>query len=296
MLLNINSSKYFRIALQLILAVVFLISAYSKFISPGLIEIILVDQGITASRNTAAYLVRILLAVEFAIGILYLQPFSIKKIVIPASTALLLFFTGYLFYTGFILGDKENCGCFGTLIEMSPVESIIKNVVLIILSAPLYRMIKEKKENFVIPVVALTASLVFVFAFAPIRDVKDFKFEKYKAFVGEGRVDLSGGEKLLAVFSLDCEHCRQTAKEIARLTKANKKIPPVYVLFFSEGGVSVDEFNKMTNSDFPYHMIETNEFFDLIGSTPPRIYWLSNGTIKEHWDADFEENIDKNFR
>lgn len=291
-----QATKYFKIALQLSLAAVFIISAYSKFISPGLIEVILVDQGITASRNTAAYLVRILLAVEFAIGILYLQPFSIKKIVIPASITLLLFFTSYLFYTGFILGDKENCGCFGTLIEMSPVESIIKNIVLIVLSAILYRLIKEGKEKFVIPSTALVAALSFVFVFAPIRDVKDFKFEKYKTFIGKGRVDLSEEEKLLAVFSLDCEHCQQAAKEIAQLTKADKKIPPVYVLFFSEGGMSVDEFNKITGSNFPYHMIETNEFFDLIGSSPPRIYWLSSGTIKKYWDDNFEMNINKNFQ
>lgn len=294
--MNIGTSKYFRIALQLILAAVFIVSAYSKFISPGLIEIILVDQGIVTSRVTAAYIVRILLAIEFAIGILYLQPFGLKRIVIPASTLLLLFFTGYLFYTGFILGDKKNCGCFGTVIEMSPFESIIKNVVLIILSALLYRLIKKERKNFIIPPAVLIASLAFVFVSAPIKDVKDFKFGKYKTFIGEGRVDLSEGNKLLAVFSLDCEHCQQTAKEITRLIKANKNIPPVYVLFFSEGEVSVDQFNKMTGSNFPYHMIEANEFFDLIGSTPPRIYWMNNGTIKEYWDKDFEKNIDKNFR
>jgi len=118
--------------LRVVIGIIFLFSAYTKFISSGLIEIILVDHRIVALRETAAVLVRILIGFEFALGVLLILPYSLKIIVIPASVFFLIVFTGYLAYTGFILKDIQNCGCFGEIIKMSPIESIIKNLILLL--------------------------------------------------------------------------------------------------------------------------------------------------------------------
>lgn len=288
--------KSFRIIIQLLLALTFIISAYSKLISPGLIEIILVDQGIFTDRMLAGFAVRILAGIELALGLLYLFPYNIKKITIPVSLLLLIFFTGYLFYTGFVLGDKENCGCFGTVVEMSPVESIIKNLILIAFIIVLFKLIKEEKRNFIIPPVLTVAAIAAVFLITPLKDVKDFKFEKYTSFVGSGRVDLTEGDKLLCVFSLDCEHCQLAAKELWGLEHRIQGFPETYVLFFSEGGVSVDSFKTITGSNFAYSMINSTEFFDLIGTTSPRIYWLKDGIVKKFWDNNFIRNIVYEFK
>lgn len=288
--------KSLKTALQILLGLIFIFSAYSKLVSYGMIEIILVDQGFITDRATAGYIVRLLIGVEFAIGFSYLLPYNIKKIVIPTSLLLLTFFTIYLVYSGFVLGEKENCGCFGTVVEMSPIESIIKNIVLIILNVVLLKLKKDEKKNYALPTVITILSLIFVFIIIPIRDVKDFKFEKYTSFIGEGRVDLADGNKLLCIFSLDCDHCQQAAKDLWGLKNRISGIPETYVLFFSEGGVSVDSFKTLTNSNFPYYMINATEFFDLIGTTSPRIYWLKNGNIEKYWDEDFIKNIVLEFK
>ncbi len=288
--------KPFKIFLQLILGLTFIFSAYSKIISIGLTEIILVDQGIFADRLTAGYVVRILIGIEFALGLLFLFRVNLKKIVIPSTLILLIFFTSYLIYTGFILGEKENCGCFGTVVEMSPVESIIKNLVLIILAIVLFKLIKEEKKNFILPSVLTIASVVLVFVVTPVKNVSDFKFEKYRSFVDAGRVDLAEGDKLLCIFSLDCEHCQLAAKELWALENRIKGFPETYVLFFSEDGISVDSFKTITGSNFPYHMISSQDFFDFIGTTSPRIYWLKDGIVKKYWDENFIRNIALEFK
>jgi hypothetical protein len=283
------------LSLRIFIGLVFLLSAYSKLIAPGIIEIILVDHGIVSSRETAAVLVHLLIGFELALGLLFFQPYSIKKIVIPASFLFLIGFTVYLVYTGFILNDKDNCGCFGELIKMPPLESIIKNIVLMGLIFVLYKFVEEKK-NYLVPVISLVLAMAVVFVAAPIKSQKDFKFAKYTSFEGKGRVDLSNGNKLVIILNLECDHCQNLVKELSALEKNAKQFPDTYALLFSEGNVNLDSFKKMTGFDFPYKMIGASEFFDLIGQSPPRIYWLQDGKLKEIWDKDFVENISKNFQ
>jgi hypothetical protein len=282
------------LSLKVFIGLVFLLSAYSKLIAPGIVEIILVDHGIVSSREIAAVIVHLLVGFELALGLLFFQPYSIKKIVIPASFLFLIGFTVYLVYTGFILNDKQNCGCFGEMIKMPPVESIIKNIVLMGLLFVLYKFVEEKK-NYLVPVISLVLAVAFVFVAMPIKSQKDFKFAKYTSFEGKGRVDLSNGNKLVAILNLECDHCQNLVKELSALEKTATNFPETYALLFSEGNVSLDSFRKMTGFDFPYKMIGATEFFDLIGQSPPRIYWLQDGKLKEIWDKDFVENISKNF-
>lgn len=292
-----NITNRFNLAdiLRIILSVTFLISAYSKIINPGSVEVILIDQGIVSDRITAAYIIRLFIGLEFAIGILFLFPYYLKSITIPLTFILLIFFSGYLGYSGFILGEKENCGCFGEMLKMSPVESILKNILLMILVVILFVKGNDIRKKIFLPIAVVPLVFATVFIISPIRDVSEFKFSKFIYFEGAGRVDLTSGEKIVAVFSLDCEHCQQTASEIADLQRNENNLPELYVLFFSEGNVTVDLFNSITHSNFPYHMIDANDFFSLIGNQPPRIYWLRNGKVEKYWDDNVAESLKSTF-
>lgn len=280
--------------LRILLSGVFLFSAYSKLVAPGLIEIILMDQGFASSRESVAFYVRLLIGLELALGFLFLQSNYLKKIIIPASTLFLVGFTAYLAYTGFVLGEKDNCGCFGEMLKLSPVESILKNILLLVPAIVLFKITKERNRNILLPIILTAISIALVFLISPITENKDFEFARYTSFEGSGRVDLSSGNKLVAVFNTECDHCQAAAKELFKL-RNSKNFPEMYVLFFTEGSVSVDSFKTITSSNFPFRTIPLNEFFSLIGQTPPRIYWLQNGTVKKKWDNEFYVNIKKAF-
>ena len=104
----------------------FLFSAYTKWIAPGYFEITLLDQGLASTRAFAGVLSRFIIGLELALGFSLLLPFY-RKALLVFAIFLLSGFTLHLLYL-WGLGQDENCGCFGELIAMSPLESIFKNL------------------------------------------------------------------------------------------------------------------------------------------------------------------------
>jgi len=232
-------------------------------------------------------LVRLLISLEFAIGFLFFQQNLLRKLVIPCSLFFLIGFSLYLLYTGLILGDNQNCGCFGEVIKLNPIESLIKNIFFIFLVLWLYKLERIDKHNFFIPATILFVSILGVFLLLPIKSADNFQFSHFIQFEDHGRVDLSTGEKFIGVINTDCNHCREMVKEIMSLSKNYSDYPEFFFLVFSDGSVGIDSFKTLTDFNFPYHIIDINEFFDLIGQAPPRIYYLADGIVKEIWDDDF---------
>ncbi|MGK9476864.1 MauE/DoxX family redox-associated membrane protein [Melioribacter sp. OK-6-Me] len=280
------------VTLKFILGALFIFSAYSKAISPGLIEIILIDHGITGSREVAALLTRLLIGFELGLGILFFLPYETRRFTLPLSTFVLIIFTLYLLYTEFILGDSQNCGCFGSILDMSPIESSLKNIVLLLLITIVYKSEKISKKNLFIPAATIFLSIVITFTTFPIKAAENFPFSKFTHFEGAGRVDLSSGEKFIAVFNTECEHCQSVAEMLAKYDKNHKLFSKIFTLYYTEGEVSVDSFKTLTGFDYPYTKIEVDDFFDLIGTSPPRVYFLNNGEVKNIWDDNFEEIIE----
>ncbi len=286
------TSKQTSKFLQVFLGVVFILSAISKLVAPGLFEITILDQGIIESREIAAYLGRLLITMELFIGIAFFQPYYIKRAIVPLSLLTLIGFTGLLSYSYFI-GDTNNCGCFGELIKMSPIEAIAKNIVLIIIGVFVFTHNKYESSKIYIPTIILLFSFGIVFMFAPIKSYDDLKFSKYTNFERVGRVDLTEGNKLVAIFYIDCEHCMKTANDIIQLEDETTKFQNFFILFGGEEEDNVQTFFDEANIAHPYLRIPLDDFFDLIGNSPPRIYWLQDGKVKEFWDDNFSNHLIK---
>ena len=81
------------------------------------------------SMETAVYFSRIIIGIEFAIGILLLFPYNIKKIIIPATIFMLAIFSVHLTIEILTSGNQGNCGCFGALLPMTPLQALLKNLI-----------------------------------------------------------------------------------------------------------------------------------------------------------------------
>jgi len=284
---------HLRTILQLFLAATFLFSAYTKAIAPGFFEILLEQQGIVPNRLYGAWATRAIIALEVWLGIGLLLPFY-TRLLLRISFWLLVIFSVHLGYLVFI-GDTSNCGCFGEMIAMSPLESLGKNVVLLAINGFLVRYkYKFGKKPWLtwalLP--ALFAAAVFVW---PIQTEPDEVVAKFPAFENATEIDFTKGDYLVAVLNLSCEHCQEAAQELAELQRNGADLPQVVALFFEEGDTTVEQFNELTNSAFPYQMIRVNTFFDLIGSAPPRVYWVKNGKMMQFWDTEIAKGIQTTF-
>mgnify|MGYP003327652534 CR=1 FL=1 len=154
-----------------------------------------------------------------------------------------------------------------------------------------FKTAETKKIKKTIPVVFLAVTIISMWIILPIPNHNDFPFDSFTHFETRGRVDLSSGEKLVAIFNLDCEHCQETATELAELKRSVDNFPELYVLYFQEGLTTIKEFESITQSSFPYDLIEVNTFFDLIGDSPPRVYNLKDGKVLEIWDNNITKNL-----
>lgn len=167
--------KQLPIIIKGLMAFMFLLSAVAKlYPSPNLalptFEIKqLLPMGF--SETSAAYFSRILIGCELALGVLLLQKNYFKRLVIPVSFLMLLVFSVHLTYEIISTGNSGNCGCFGSLLPMTPVQALIKNIIGMGLLVLLY--VKSNKANdrlnFSFLAAITFASILAVFLVGPMQ-------------------------------------------------------------------------------------------------------------------------------
>jgi hypothetical protein len=280
---------YMRNFLQFFLAATFLFSAYTKAIAPGFFEVLLEQQGLVPNRLYGAWATRAIIAFELWLGISMLLSFYIR-LILRLSFVLLIAFSAHLIYL-IAIGDTGNCGCFGEMISMTPLASLAKNAVLLVINGILlFFHYKDQRKSWITWVLlpALFATAVFVW---PIQTEPDEVVEKFPIFKAETGIDFNRGSYLVAILNLSCEHCQEAAEQIVRSQNSGIDLPQVVALYFAEGDTTVADFDNITGSNFPYQMITVNTFFDLIGSAPPRVYWIVDGQVKQFWDETLGEDF-----
>jgi thiol-disulfide isomerase/thioredoxin len=162
-------------AIRILVFVLFVVSAVAKMFPIWAFEKQLVDLNV-ASWCSAPYFSRLLIGVELALGIAILQRHYLKRLVIPAIMALLVVFCIHLSIEMVKHGAMNgNCGCFGQLIPMTPLEAFIKNIVTLGLMAWLYRLTKESEKphrfSWLLVIWGFSTLLMFVvFPFCPCKD------------------------------------------------------------------------------------------------------------------------------
>lgn len=127
------------------------------------------------SENIAPYFSRFLIGIELALGLLFLLPVKIRKVITPVSILMLAVFTIHLAYETFKTGGNSgSCGCFGELIPMTPIEAMIKNIVAIgLLIWLLMLKIPDTVKNRLWFTSTITlASILVLFMLAPIRPIE----------------------------------------------------------------------------------------------------------------------------
>jgi thiol-disulfide isomerase/thioredoxin len=153
-----------------VVSFLFLLSAVSKMFPIWMFEKQLVDLGIT-DWCTVPYFSRALIALELAIGFAILQKHWLKRFVIPVTSALLVAFCAHLTLEMIKHGPMNgNCGCFGQLIPMTPLEAFIKNIATLGLLVYIYKAVDEHpkgKNRFIIPLFIYTTGVAFMFVYFP---------------------------------------------------------------------------------------------------------------------------------
>jgi thiol-disulfide isomerase/thioredoxin len=169
--------KYLHWIVRILIAILFIVSAYSKMyqFATWQFEKQLIDLGI-CDWCASPYLARAIIGLEYAIGIGILFNHWIKRLIIPATILLLLAFIAHLCLQGSQYGfTNGNCGCFGQLLPMTPLEAIIKNIITVGMLVYLWFNVTEfpkEKNNLIYPIAIFLASQLFMFSTMPFAPCK----------------------------------------------------------------------------------------------------------------------------
>ncbi|MDB5284367.1 MAG: protein tlpB [Bacteroidota bacterium] len=290
-----KSKVILSVILSLLCGALFVISAYTKLFPIEPLEISLVDIGF--SWKLAPYLARTLIGLEFGLGFLFVFLFKLRKITVPVSIALLFAFIVYLLLLMKQYGNRGSCGCFGETIPMTPVEGIIKNIVLIVLLTVLYFISPGFDFRFKKIIAALGVVVLLVLPFILNPTASPFKpktleaYEKkeidlnslYKGDDSTGippGVDLRKGKHIIAFLSMRCPHCRIAAKKLVVIEKEHPDIPLFFILAGRKDRLK-DFFDDTKCDSIPYmHLKNDQMFLQFTHGAFPQIFWVNNSQIE----------------
>jgi len=285
-------SKVLYRLLSFVLGAVFIVSAMTKLSPVYLFELALVD-GYFSNWTMAPYMARIIISFEFGLGILLLLNLYFGKRLLKVVMLVLGIFTIHLVILYALQGNTGNCMCFGNVIKMKPVESIIKNIVLFGITFLLFKKHEGIKWNYsiVILIVSIIISLLVPFVLRPV-----FSKEKLEALGrnaenislnlnvlnqnNSSNVELNSGKHVVAFLSTGCSHCKLAAYKLALIQKENPELP-IHLIFADS--LHFKEFTEEAKSaDLPYSFLGGVEFFvRTAGGRTPTIYYVENDTARQ---------------
>ena len=165
-------------SIRILISALFLVSAYAKIYPDPSYYFSITKFEYTQlypmgfSPELAVYFSRVLIGIEFALGFLLIFPFNLKKIVIPATIIMLAVFSIHLSIEILSGNNSGNCGCFGSLLPMTPLQALIKNLRSIGLLSILLLKFSDGirvNNNFLAITNITTASILFLFMLIPIQ-------------------------------------------------------------------------------------------------------------------------------
>lgn len=270
-----------------------MLSAVAKLSSMEGFELYIFSFGF-AGFDVCSLAARAIVIAEFILG--FLLALNVYPRLMKCLTALSLAgFSAFLIWRAW-LGDTESCHCMGDIAEMNPVQSLIKNAVLLLL---LFYVWKDNGRTInrqllvSIASIALAAAAVFMvsppdFYHRARTDSHDLSANAFRPVADS--LGLDKGKRAVCFYSATCEHCRHCASKMAGIIRRHE-IPSdsVYVLFMqthvNQDSVSVAFYSEYGEGlELAYSYLHPYEFIPLTDGAMPIVVLMQDGEVVKEYD------------
>ena len=294
---NVQSSKFINI----VIGSVFIIAAILKLMSIDEFEIYIYSFDIFSFLLTT-FVSRIIIIGEFILGLFLILKIN-YKLTWRLTFISLILFTLFLIYVA-IFRQDANCHCFGELVELSPLESIIKNLVMIVLLMLGQRTTSSKLKAQSSKLLVLSSTFL-VFIISPPDSIYKmiYSTEKevstvdlYKSFDEVVKIDFteeglvfdsisSFKEKenqLIVIVSSGCKYCRLGLKKLSLMMKNEDLATDNVDIFIWGSPEGIENFrNETMAEDYSYWHIMPNRAIEITyGRFPIFIFLKEKDIIK----------------
>ena len=250
-------------SLRILISGLFLLSAIAKLYPTPMFGITKIfEQGqlipMGFSESLAPYFSRFIIGAEIFLSITILFNNYLKRLIVPLSFVMVAIFSIHL--STQIFGDSENCGCFGDLIPMTPLEALIKNIITLVILAVIYKKSSDVTENFHKLIILFLLISTLMFSLIPISNQSKSlegtsSNDEFLLYVDNDEFSKGLGPKILCFFDAGCEHCQHAARSIDSLSELNESFPPVHIVFSDTEEDKIPEFFEVAGKEYPYQVM-----------------------------------------
>ncbi|NOZ46680.1 MAG: hypothetical protein GXO79_07840 [Chlorobi bacterium] len=281
-------SQTVNVVFSFLIGLTFIVSAVLKLISVDLFELYIYSLQLF-SFTISTIIARLIISFEFILGFLYLlsvyKKFARKTIIVT-----LVLFTFFLIFE-FIKGSNENCNCFGEFIKLNPLQSILKNLILLAFvlmsgKSPHFKFKHEIPVFIGILILGLfTPSIIsppdFIYnaIYTSNSEIEIYTGPRLAHFVKNARLDK--GKYVVCFFSLKCKYCKLAAHKISAIAnRLNCKENIRYIFYGNKN--DLEKFWKDSKSNMmKYQFLEPNIFFRISGGRVPVFFLINSGKLQE---------------
>lgn len=289
-----KNNQSFKYVFRVLLGILFLFSAIAKLIGIDAFELYLFGFG-WFPLGTAYLLARLVIAAEFTLGILLIANFW-PRLAFWGSLTLLGGFTVFLIALA-VSGNRDNCNCFGELINLNPVQSIWKNVgmlAVLLLSAGVQPFRIRRK--------GLWFALAAVVPLATVLILSPPDNWRYDSYVGRDMLNepalrealdqgilphsVVEGDHVVCFFSLKCNFCRMSARKLMTLRERGD-FPDAPIIALIGRGEDTDTTPFQTETGFlpdEVHFIEPADFLRITNGAMPLILVMHDENVVEKYN------------
>ncbi|MDD3875700.1 MAG: DoxX family protein [Bacteroidales bacterium] len=297
-MLNSRSIKTQVISLiRILVGLIFIFSAISKIWGIDHFEVYIFSQNFFGF-DFSSLIARLIISGELFIGVMLILNLYFEKILM-FTFFLITFFTFFLIYAIFKAPD-ENCNCFGNILPLNAVESIFKNIILIIL---LFVIRQNKTWGFkyrriiFISTIILTVSLPLIisspdFIYYKIFNTTEITEKEQYLELDNNTLPYKQGKKLIAFYSMKCKYCLLAAKKISIISKRTGIKDNILYYFFGEPENLPQFWQKSNSTVFPHAIISFDELMHIAKGKLPAILLVENGKIMNRYSyRTFTEDV-----
>ena len=295
----------------------FIIAAILKLISIDSFEIYVYSFGLLNFLFTTIFS-RLLIVGELLIGLMFI--FKMKyKLVWRTTLIIQILFTLFLIYV-MIFRNDDNCHCFGDLIELSPLESIIKNVaiigVLFFIKTTRLQDYKTTSKFVGLRKVLLAAAVIIPFVVTPMDSVYKMIYSSEKeistvdfyqtldkvvamdfvdndiVFDSTAQINIDG-KQMVVIVSSGCKYCRLGVKKLSMMMRKNDIKSDNVNIFIWGSREGILNFREETlTDDFSYWHIMPHEAIDItLGKFPVFIMLKEKEIVNISDFRDIDESL-----
>lgn len=279
---------------RLFLGALFIVAAVLKLLSIDAFEVYIYSFGL-CSYTWTTFFSRLLIFTELFLGLSLIFKIHFRRIW-QLAMLLMLGFTLFLVYAAIFRNDS-NCHCFGSLIELDPWQSIVKNIIIIALlllirkeESHAYRPVQRKwlfggilVLSLAIPFVAVPMDVVYNRIYSEKENVNTVAF--YESMNDSTFVNLQHGRYLINYALAGCKYCRIGAEKLTLMVDRHG-IPHDRIKFIIGGSdEAIGRFIELTGtSDYEHWKIPAPKFMSITFGKFPFYVFIEDGKVVKAGD------------